>query len=350
VHIMQHEYIERIAGVKSGEYLKNPEKVYISCLRNIGSDVHYQYIPLNPMRIGNKGYETEEQKDAISSEIKIVRDGMEITSPEDVVEHMEKHVFPKMKKAIEDFNEDNRVEELLSYEKEVQDKIGHDILKFGSNNIIFPILKYDHYGYEAYFMAYALYPEVIEKDFSLQADLGYLNNKAVARARNEGHIPPASWLGHDMAGSESTLVSMDSLEKMWFPHCARCLEPVLKTDIKMIWHCDGNLMQMIPRLIDIGIKGFQGFQYEDGMDYEKICRMKTRDGEGLVIFAGASVTQTLPNGTPEDVKRELKWLVEKGPKTGMFLMANSAVIPGIPWENIKTLLEGLKYYRENGRS
>ena len=27
---------------------------------------------------------------------------------------------------------------------------------------------------------------------------------------------------------------------------------------------------MVPRLLEIGLRGFQGFQYEDGMDYELI--------------------------------------------------------------------------------
>jgi len=72
----------------------------------------------------------------------------------------------------------------------------------------------------------------------------------------------------------------------------------------MIWHCDGNLMDMVPRLLEVGIRGFQGFQYEDGMDYEKICRMKDREGRDLIIIAGVSVTRTLPHGTPADVKRE----------------------------------------------
>ncbi len=76
--------------------------------------------------------------------------------------------------------------------------------------------------------------------------------------------------------------------------------------MRLIWHCDGNLMDMVPRLLEVGLHGFQGFQYEDGMDYERICRMKTREGEGLIIVGGASVTRTLPFGTPADVKRELE--------------------------------------------
>jgi uroporphyrinogen-III decarboxylase len=108
-------------------------------------------------------------------------------------------------------------------------------------------------------------------------------------------------------------------------------------------------MQMIPRLLETGVKGFQGFQYEDGMDYEKICRMKAKDGDGLFIMGGVSVTRTLPRGTPDDVKKELAWLVEKGPRAGLLLMTSSSLTPGAPWENVKTMIEGFQYYREHGR-
>jgi uroporphyrinogen decarboxylase len=145
------------------------------------------------------------------------------------------------------------------------------------------------------------------------------------------------------------LVRPETLDRVWFPHFARCLEPVLNSDVRLVWHCDGNLMDMVPRLLEVGIHGFQGFQYEDGMDYERICQMKTKDGESLIIMGGVSVTRTLPYGTPGDVKRELEWLVEKGPRNGLFLSASSSITPGVPWENIVTLIEGLAYYRTHGR-
>jgi len=213
----------------------------------------------------------------------------------------------------------------------------------------FPYFRYGAYGYENYFMAYALYPEVMEHDFALQADLAVHRNRASARAYLEGELPPLLRLDHDMADSRGTLVDIKTLDKIWFPHFARAIAPLLKAGIKLIWHCDGNLMQMVPRLLEAGLSGFQGFQYEDGMDYEKICRMKTRDGDSLIIWAGASVTRTLPFGKPEDVRKEMKWLVGKGPKTGLFLAGSSSIAPGVPWENLKTMVEGFKYYREHGR-
>jgi hypothetical protein len=78
--------------------------------------------------------------------------------------------------------------------------------------------------------------------------------------------------------------------------------------------------------------------------------MKTRDGEDLIIIGGVSVTRTLPFGAPADVRRELAWLVERGPKTGLFLGGSSSITPGVPWENMQTLIEGLAHYRLRGRS
>jgi len=189
----------------------------------------------------------------------------------------------------------------------------------------------------------------MEKHFSLQADLALRVNRAAARAFVEGDLPPLLRLDHDMTDSRGTLASIESLDRLWLPHFARCLEPLLETDVRLIWHCDGNVTQMVPRLLEAGLHGFQGFQYEDGVDYERICRMKTRDGDELTIIGGVSVTRTLPFGTPDDVRQELAWLVEHGPKTGLFLACTSSMTPGVPWGNLQTLIEGLQYYQTHGR-
>ncbi|MBD3181774.1 hypothetical protein GF312_05745 [Candidatus Poribacteria bacterium] len=346
--IMEHEQIDMLAGVEPGEYKKNPEPVYMKYLHNTGTCFVDQYIPFNPLTIGKKGYEGKEKGVTTGAE-KIVVNDMLIDSPETVVEHLEKFVFPGIKNAIANFNEDARVKAILDNENAQQEKLGNNILKTGYAFISFPGFRYGTYGYEYYLMTHAVYPEVMEKDFSLQADLALLNNKAAARAYEEGDLPPLYRLDHDMADSRGMLVNPELLEKIWFPHFARCLEPMAKTDVRMLWHCDGNLMDIVPGLLDSGVKGFQGFQYECGMDYEKICRMKTRDGEPLSIIAGVSVTRTLPLGKPKDVRDEMKWLVENGPETGLFLGCSSSVTPGVPWENIKILFEGFEYYRKKGR-
>lgn len=349
LNVMEHGHIDRLAGEPAGSYRERSEETYIAMQRALGTCLLDQYIWNNPLSMSSEGYEGGAHG-ATTGAAQIVLDGMVIDSPEAVVEHMERHVFPAMRADLAgEFDEDGRVREIIAHERSVQEKLGPTILKSGHAFVRFPGFGYGAYGYVNYFSAYALYPEVIEKHFSLQADLAARNNRAVARACVEGELPPLYRLDHDMADSRGTLVRVDSLDKIWFPHFARAIAPMLETDVKMIWHCDGNLMEMVPRLLECGLKGFQGFQYEDGMDYERIAGMKTRDGEGLVLLAGVSVTRTLPMGTPADVKRELEWLVEKGPRTGLFLSASSSVTPGVPWENMEMLREGLLYYREHGR-
>lgn len=348
INVMDHDHIERIAGAEPGDYLRKPEETYLAMQRAIGVCLLDQYLWDNPLTISQKGYQSFEHG-ATTGADQIVVDEMLIDSPEAVVEHMERFVFPRLREALAAFDEDARTRQIISNEVSLQQRIGPTMLKSGYGFLSFPGFAYGTYGYVNYFSAYALYPEVMERHFSLQADLALANNRAAARAYREGNLPPLHRLDHDMADSRGMLVRIDSLDEIWFPHFARCLAPMLATECRLIWHCDGNLMDMVPRLLEVGIRGFQGFQYEDGMDYERICRMKTRDGDDPIIIAGVSVTRTLPSGTPDDVKREMQWLVENGPRTGLFLGASSSIAPGVPWENMQTLIEGLRYYREQGR-
>lgn len=46
----------------------------------------------------------------------------------------------------------------------------------------------------------------------------------------------------------------------------------------------------------------------------------------------------------------MKWLVDNGPQTGLFLGASSSIAPEVPWENLVALIEGLHYYQQHGRS
>ncbi len=353
--LMEHAHIERVAGAPPGAYRQDPKGIYTRMQQAAGVCLVDQWIPRNPLTMGNLGYDVDsEVRDRpTSGAASIVCDGIAIDGPEAVAAHLEEVEFPRLKAAIAAYDEDavrRRATEIVADERDVQDLLGPTILKVPYGVVAFPSLSYGTYGYEAYFSAYALYPDVIERHFALQADLALCNNRAAAQAFREGALPPLIRLDHDMADGRGLLVRPETLDRLWFPHFARCLAPVLDAGIRLIWHCDGNLMAMVPRLLEVGLHGFQGFQYEHGMDYAKICRMRTAGGDPLIIFAGVSVTRTLPYGTPDDVRRELRWLVEQGPRTGLVLGASSSITPGVPWRNIEALIEGLAYYRVQRRN
>ncbi len=353
MNVMDHGLLEEIGGYAPGDYKREAEKVYRDFDLGIGVCAVDQWIPWNPFSMTDQGFDSGAGGGATTGAEEIIVDGMVIDSPEVVVEHLERFVFPRQEKNLAEFDpiDEARSAGLVRKEIEVQEFLGPNMLKipYGWEYASFPGFHYSLYGYENYFMAYGLYPEVMEKSFSLQADLAAKMNAFAARTIIEGCLPKLVRLDHDMADSRGTLVAPGTLEDIWFPHFARSIEPLLDAGIRLLWHCDGNLMAMVPRLIEAGIGGFQGFQYEDGMDYEKICSMTDREGGPLMIWAGVSVTTTLPHGTKDDVARELRWLVEHGPRVGLFLGSSSSVTPGTNRENVKALIEGLKHYRRVGR-
>ena len=350
INPMEWRMIDRLAGTAEGEYERDPIDTYRRMLMRSGCCMLDQWIPRNPLSMGVSGYEADTPRTATTGAADVVVDGVLIDSAEAVVDHMERLEFPRLHEAIGAFDEAAHAAGIVRQEREVQAALGRTILKTPYGFVEFPKFGYGLYGYEHYFTAYALYPEVMERLFALQADLAVLRNRAFVRACREGALPAVTRLDHDMADSRSTLVDIKSLDRIWFPHFERSVAPVRDGGVGMIWHCDGNLSEMVPRLLEVGVRGFQGFQYEDGMDYEAICRMTSRDGERLIIIAGVSVTRTLPDGTADDVRREMRWLVDHGPPTGLFLAASSSIAPGVPWENLEALAAGLCYYGEHGRS
>jgi hypothetical protein len=353
LHVMDIPFIENVAGYPHGSFREDPDAVYVAFQRRIGTCLIDQYLATNPLSMTECGYDGHTSRTATTGAATTTVDGMLIDGPDAVVEHLERFVFPQLEAAIAaiDPNDDQLIQGILRRERGLQALLGPSILKapHGEDFGHFPCLRYTTYGYANYLMAYVMYPEIMEKDFALQADLALLRNQQAVRAIFDGGLPRVIRLDHDMADSRGTLVDIRTLDRLWFPHFERAIRPYLEAGIRSLWHCDGNLMAMVPRLIEVGIGGFQGFQYEDGMDYESICKMTTRDGAPLMIWAGVSVTRTLPFGAPDDVRKELDGLVRHGPPAGLFLGASSSITPGVKWDNLRTLIEGLHYYRTHGR-
>lgn len=349
-HIMEHAQLNRLAarnGMENPDYKTNYKEVYYRAAREIGVTHADQLIPDNPLTMGDRGYEAA-QKGATTGLETVVVDGMEISEPEDVIQHMETVLFPRLEKQIAEFDFEQQVRKIGLEEYRLQLEMGLDVLKTGYDYIAFPTLGYYQYGYVNYFCAYALYEDVMARHFKLQAEWCRKNNEAAAEAIRRYALPELFRLDHDMTDSRSTLVDIKSLEKIWFPMLDYSLQPVSKNpDMRLIWHCDGNIMPMVPGLLDVGVRGFQGFQYEDGVDFAALCKMRGRDGRPLFMEAGVSVTRTLPFGTPRDVKKEMDDLVAVHGDTALALGASSSVAPGVSSANIDAMIEGFHYYKEH---
>ena len=104
-------------------------------------------------------------------------------------------------------------------------------------------------------------------------------------------------------------------------------------------HSCGDVKQLFPDLIECGLDCFNPFQPEV-MD---VVEMKKQFGRDLSFYGGISTQRTLPYGTPDDVREEVKRNCAKVGENGGYIAAPAHSIPGdAPPENIHAMLQVLK--------
>ena len=104
-------------------------------------------------------------------------------------------------------------------------------------------------------------------------------------------------------------------------------------------HSCGDIREILGDLIDVGLDMFNPFQPEV-MDVEKV---KREFGKHLTFHGGISTQRTLPYGTPDDVRDEVRRRIETIGKDGGYICAPAHGIPGdVPVENMVALIETLQ--------
>ena len=109
-----------------------------------------------------------------------------------------------------------------------------------------------------------------------------------------------------------------------------------------VWvHSCGNIEQILPELVQMGVNVLNPVQPEC-MD---IVALKRKFGESLTFWGGISTQQTLPYGSPEEVKKETQAVIETMGQNGGYITAPAQEIQGdVPYENLKALIDTARYY------
>ncbi len=101
-------------------------------------------------------------------------------------------------------------------------------------------------------------------------------------------------------------------------------------------HSCGDIHELFPDLIEIGLDCYQTFQPEI-YDIEQV---KKEFGKDLTFWGGISTQQLLPYATPEEVKRETKRIMNIMGKGGGYIAAPTHAVPSdVPPENILAMFE-----------
>lgn len=202
---------------------------------------------------------------------------------------------------------------------------------------------YYQFGYTAFLSACALYPEAVHKIWWTRSLRSRERAKILRGLYQEYDLVPLLFCGEDLCTNRGPMLAPAWLREFYFPTVKMILDPLVEAGIRVIHHCDGDVRPVIHDFIDIGFSGFQGFQYEDGMDLYEIRRLRSRLGEEPLLFAGLSVTRTLPFGAPQDVREEVDYFLDATDGgRGMFLFSSNVIGVEVPVENTRTAYQHVK--------
>lgn len=148
----------------------------------------------------------------------------------------------------------------------------------------------------------------------------------------------------DMGTQQGLLCSRKDYVKFIKTYEKQILAEIRKhTDAKICRHSCGSVYEIIPDFIEMGIDILNPVQpLAKNMEPR---RLKREFGKDLTFFGGIDIQRLLPRGTPEEVRKGVKKVIEiYAPGGGYVLGPSHNIEPDTPPENIIAMYEAAQEY------
>jgi uroporphyrinogen decarboxylase len=196
-------------------------------------------------------------------------------------------------------------------------------------------------GLEQAFIDLLESPEIVDAAIGRIFDFHYAINERLFQA-GAGRID-MTYVAEDLGSQHSLLMSLDLIRRILLPRIRKMIQLAHDCGIKVLYHTDGAARPVIPLLIEAGIDALNPIQWRcPGMEREGLAR---DFGDKIAFHGAVDNQQTLPFGTPADVRNEVRQNIEIFGKTRGYVIAPCHNIqPITPTENILALYEAAQEY------
>jgi len=192
-------------------------------------------------------------------------------------------------------------------------------------------------GFEELLINMKLNPERIHKLFDILLD--YNVTMAVCAVNKGAEIVCET---DDYAYNTGPFFGLDVFEEFIFPRLKRFVDSVHKAGALVVKHTDGNIMPILPGIIDCGFDGIHSIDPLAGMDIGEVKRLY---GDKLVLIGNIEPGNLLGLGSKEEVAQAVREAIDKAGRGGGYIVSSSnGIISIVKPENYRTMLETVYEY------
>ena len=143
-------------------------------------------------------------------------------------------------------------------------------------------------------------------------------------------------LGCDWGSQQALMMGPAMWRRYIGPRHARMFRKIREAGKYAFLHSCGNIVAVLPEVVEMGVQVLNPAQPEC-MD---IGALKDEFGAHLTFWGGVSTQQTLPYGTPEEVRRETREVAARLGKGGGYILSPAQGVQGdVPLANIVAMIE-----------
>lgn len=144
------------------------------------------------------------------------------------------------------------------------------------------------------------------------------------------------YFGDDYGAQKNLLFSPAMWRKYIKPRLAQLFAPFIARGLPVLMHSDGQIQQIVPDLVEIGLTALNPVQPE-ALDHAWLAE---NFGGKLAFYGGVSTQTVLPFGTPEEVRTAVHaaahTLAPQG--TGLLIAPSHRMMSDVPMANVAALL------------
>ena len=178
-----------------------------------------------------------------------------------------------------------------------------------------------------------LNPDAVHALFQKLADF---YKRMLTRAKEELNLD-GIFTSDDLGTQTSTFFSPAIFDEFFYPYYKQVIDHAHSLGMHFWLHACGNIEAFIPRFIELGIDVLHPIQ-KHTMDEKKIAAAY---GDKICIWSGFDVQQTIPYGTPEDVRREARFLIDayRRPDGRFMLTLGNGATEDTPTDSLEALFD-----------